>query len=398
MKKIRSFIFVLGLALVKAEAAPVCNVPAADKVTKKVNLINEMPPMRDQDSIGWCYGFTTADLLSHYFYKTKGKYVRGNSNPWADYRLKPFSVSPMGISSMYNDTNKSAYGDALKNQSSLDLRRNKLKVVAEGGTLPKALNVVKDKGFCFERDVPSEDFSYVVDYRCAVKGRCKIGEILNIIYDSPKEKIGCNDLYTLQKIFPTLKLQNIKGILVKSAKQDALSNLVNASCKKEFTSGLISDQPQYVSKTIQIGQSSTALMKSLDNHLDRGIPVGIMYYADFLTGPPGRKFAHASSIVGKAFNPDTCEVEYILRNSWGRGCGYYMKENPNYTACAKTFKLEKDAKVYAMKLSACKKAHPPVSRNPRIRCQDPAGYVYVRKSDLANQVFNTTAIQEDKAY
>jgi len=396
MKKISTFIFVLGLTLVKAQAAPACNAPAAEQATKKVNLINEMPPIKDQDSIGWCYGFTTADLLSHYLYKTKGKNVTGNNTPWADYRLKAFNVSPMGVSTMYNQANKNKYGDALKNQSSLELRRNKIKVVAEGGTLSGALNVVKDKGFCFERDVSSQDFSYVVDYRCAVKSHCNIGEILNIIYDSPKEKIGCNDLYTLQKVFPALKLQNIKGILVKSAKQEALSNLVNASCKKQFTSSFLSDQPRYESKTIQIGQPSTALMKSLDNHLDRGIPVGIMYYADFLTGSTGRKFAHASSIVGKAFNPETCEVEYILRNSWGRGCGYYRKENPKFAACAKTIKSEKDAKIYAMKLSACKKAHPVLWRNPRIRCEEPTGHVYVRKSDLAAQVYNTTAIQEDK--
>lgn len=395
MKKISSLVLVLGLTLAEAQAAPACtNASPADQATKKVDLIREMPPIKDQDSIGWCYGFTTADLVSHYLYKTKGRNVKGNTTPYADYRMKLFSVSPMGVASMYNDTYKSAHGDALKNQSLMELQRNKMKVVAEGGSLPKALAVVKEKGFCFERDVSSEDFSFVADYRCALKSRCNISEILNIIYDSPKAQIGCNDLNTLQKVFPTLKLQNIKSILVKSAKQDALSNLVNASCKKQFTNLFPVDQPRFTSKTIQMGKPATELIKHLDQSLDRGTPVGIMYYADFLLGKTGRNFAHASSIVGKAFNPETCEVEYILRNSWGRGCGFYRKENPGYTKCANALKTEKNTKIYASKLAACKTEFKPVPRNPRVRCEDPSGYVYVRKSDLANQVYNTTAILE----
>lgn len=396
MKKISSFVFVLGMTLLEAKAAPVCsNASPADQATKKVDLTREMPPVKDQDSIGWCYGFTTADLVSHYLYKTKGRNVKGNTTPYADYRMKSFSVSPMAVSTMYNDTYKSAYGDALNNKSLMQLNLNKTKVVAEGGSLPKALQVVKEKGFCFERDVSSEDFSFVADYRCAVKNRCNISEILNIIYDSPKAQIGCNDLNTLQKVFPTLKLQNIKSILVKSAKQDALSNLVNASCKKQFTNLFPIDQPRFSSKTIQIGkQPATDLIKFLDQYLDRGTPVGIMYYADFLLGKNGKSFAHASSIVGKSFNPQTCEVEYILRNSWGRGCGFYQKENPGYKKCVSDLKTESNSKIYATKYAACKKDFKPVPRNPRVRCEEPSGYVYIRKSDLANQVYNTTAIIE----
>lgn len=399
MKKLSLFIFILGLTFIEAKAAPQClNASMKDKGTKKVDLIQEMPPIRNQDGIGWCYGFTTADLLTHYLYKTKGKNVLNNNVPWADYRLKGFNVSAMGIASMYNQNKKIDYTKSLNNQSLMELHRTKKKVVAEGGTLSGAMTIVKEKGFCFERDVSSEDFSYVADYRCAVKNRCKISEILNIVYDGPKVKIGCDDLYTLQNVFPSLKLQNIKNILVKTSKQDALARLVNASCQKKFSNSFLSDQPRFESKTIKIGQPSNDLMNSLDNHLDRGIPVGIMYYADFLTGNSGSVSAHASSIVGKAFNPDSCEVEYILRNSWGRGCGYYVKENPNYTKCTKEIKSEKNSAIYFSKLTACKNNNKPIPRNPSVRCVEPSGYLYVRKSALAKQIYNTTAIQEDRRF
>lgn len=396
MLKLSSYIFILGITSLEAMGAPSCtNVSSSDKSTKKVNLISEMSPIKDQDSIGWCYGFAAADLLTHYLYKTKGRDVQGNTG-WADYRVKSANVSAMALATMYNQNTRSDYSKSLNNKSLQELKSSKKKVVAEGGTLPGALFIAKYKGFCFERDVSSEDFSYVEDYRCAIKNRCNIGEILEIIYNGPKEKISCNDLFTIQKVFPGLKIQNIKNILVTSAKQDALSNLVNLSCKKKFTNKFRSSQPHYEHKSIQIGSPSNELMEFLDNHLNRGIPVGIMYYADFLTGRSGNASAHASSIVGKAYNPATCEVEYILKNSWGRGCGYYVKENPNYKKCTLELKKEKNSIVYFNKLTACRKNNKPIPRNPKVRCDESTGYVHITKSDLKNKIYNVTAIQEDR--
>lgn len=380
MLKLTTLIFILGLTIVEAKAAPACPlVPPSDKATRQVDLRREMAPVKDQDSIGWCYGFTASDLLTHYLYKTNGKNILGSTG-WPDYRLKSYNVSSMAISTMYNQKKKNDYSSALNNRTLLELERAKTKVVAEGGTVFGALLIAKEKGFCFEKDVSSEDFSYVEDYRCAVKNHCSIGEILNIVYNGAKEKIGCDDLFTIQKVFPSLKLNAIKNVLERSARQNALSNLVNLSCKKKFTNNFGLGQPRFETKTIKIGESSTELMSSLDNHLDRGIPVGIMYYADFLMGGTGKKFAHASSIVGKSYNPATCEVEYILKNSWGRGCGYYLKENPEYKKCS---------------TDACRKQYKPIPRNPRVRCESPSGYVFIRKSDLKNQIYNVTAIQED---
>lgn len=391
MLRFCALFFISGVMALESYAAPVCsNASILERNTKKVNLIKEMPPIKDQDSIGWCYGFAASDLLTHYLHKSKGRNVKGNVD-WADYRLKAFSVSPMAIASMYNQGKKSDYSSMLKNRSVLELERLKMKVVAEGGTISGALEVAKERGFCYERDVSSEDFSYVNDYRCAVKNHCNIGEILNIVYESPKSKIGCNDLFTIQKVFPALNINSIKNVLVRSAKQDALANLVNLSCKKKFTNSFMTDHPRFSTRTIKIGEPSGELMSFLDNRLDRGIPVGVMYYADFLTGGTGKNFAHASSIVGKAFNPATCEVEYILRNSWGRGCGYYMKENPGYPKC---FKAAANFEAQA----ACRRQYKSIPRNPRVRCEDPSGYLYIRKSELKNQIYNVTAIEEDSIF
>lgn len=398
MMKIAFFILFLAHSFTEVIAAPVCpGVAVFDRFTKNVDLRAEMAPIKDQDSIGWCYGFTASDLLTHYLYKTKGENVSGGAKR-ANYRTKAFSVSAMGIASMYNDDKKSAYSKSLKNLPVSELAKLNKKVVAEGGSIYDALQVVKERGFCYEKDISSEDFAYVEDYRCAVKDRCKITEVLNIIYDAPKGQISCNDLFNIQKVFPTLKLNVIKSILTKSAKQTAFSNLVNISCEKKFTNYFFSDRPRFESKTIKMGDSPKELMDSLDNHLNRGIPVGISYYADFLTGGKGQSSAHASSIVGKAFNPKTCEVEYILKNSWGHGCGYYLKENPNYTKCVSTVRPEGNPKNYFDSLIACRTNNPQLPRNPRVRCEDSSSYVFVRKSDLEKQIYNITTVEEDSIF
>lgn len=393
-------IFLSGLLCLGQNALAASFCPDAsllDKLTRPVDLTSEMPPIRDQDSIGWCYGFTAADLLTHYLYKTKGSSVVGGVRG-ANYRTKGHSVSSIGISAMYNQSKKSSYGKSLKGLSSEDLSKLNKKVVAEGGSIHEALIVVKEKGFCYERDLSSEDYSYVEDYRCAVKNRCNVGEILNIIYDAPKARLGCDDLKTINTVFNNLSLNTIKNVLVRSAKQNALANLVNVACDKKFTKGFFTDHPTFESKTIKIGESPKELMNSLDAHLNRGIPVGISYYADFLTGRKGKTMAHASSIVGKRFNKDTCEVEYILRNSWGYGCGYYEKENPNYHKCTSEFKTAGNPKVYMDKLIECRKKNPTLPRNPRVRCEDSTSYVYVRKSDLEKQIYNITTIEEDSLF
>ena len=88
MKKLSAFFFILGLILTEVHAAPICpNASPGDKSTKVVNLIREMPPIRDQDGIGWCYSFTSADLLTHYLYKTQP--WRGRARCWRPQMEQP---------------------------------------------------------------------------------------------------------------------------------------------------------------------------------------------------------------------------------------------------------------------------------------------------------------------
>ncbi len=391
------FIFVLSQVQAQVKGGFSCvQTPAKDKLTKKINLIGEMPPIRDQDSVGWCYTFPAADMLTHYLYKTKGKNVQGNNVFANNFLKKESSVSAMGIATMYNKTHYPDYGKTLKGKNSTELGMMNRQVVAESGSIFKNLENVKKNGFCLERDVSSSDYSYVSDQRCIEKGKCQMLEVINIIYDS-KECETCRDFNPIQKIFPSLSIKDISKIILESSKEDALTNLVNATCYKKFKKSFASNQPRLFNKAYKVGTSQKPMFEAIDNLLDRGIPVGISFFADFFYARKTSKIKHAATLIGKSYNPKTCEVEYILRNSWGEGCGSFNKENPNYNKCYKEAKLIKNKKEYNFKILNCKNTFKPIQRNPKVRCEYP-GYLYVQKSDLGKSIYGVTAIEEDKNY
>jgi hypothetical protein len=182
-----------------------------DKATKDIDLRLEMGPLRDQDSIGWCYGFSAADLLTHYLYKTRAKEVyRPDRN--ADYRGHQYAVSAVGLSTFLNKTEHGNFlkGVIVKNADELALKYKK-KVVYESGTIFEALTAAKKRGFCFEKDLPSENFGYVQDQRCAQKNKCQLEEMLKIVFDEAGTN-SCNSFPKIQKLFPTLTVQTINKI------------------------------------------------------------------------------------------------------------------------------------------------------------------------------------------
>ncbi|MBC7427810.1 MAG: hypothetical protein H7336_04300 [Bacteriovorax sp.] len=391
-----------------AEGLPLeCKASDSDKKTKSIDLRSEMPPLRDQGSIGWCYGFTAADLMSHYLYKTKGKSLLNPKNE--DYLSKKFSVSAIGVSTAYNESVRVGYNNDLRGKMLTELQKLNKKVFPEGGTVAEAIKIAAAKGICFEKDLSADDFSYVNDYRCAIKNNCVAADIFNIVYDTPGEAASCNDLFSIQKMFSTLDIKTIQKILATSARENAINNLVNASCGNRFANTKFDMQKGPVVQAYNLGGINTPaiLMASMDLALDKGVPVGILYFSDFLTREEkSQTLKHASTIVGKRFNPKTCEVEYILRNSWGTGCGNYTKDNPVFNQCIDALKPlfkagdhdKKAQQDYFNGVLACRKNNPPLPRNSRILCDEASSHVIIRKSDLEKQVYNLTMIKEDERF
>lgn len=382
--------------------------PQSDKRTKNIDLRSEMGPLRDQDSIGWCYGFTGADLLTHYLYKTHASEVRSPDRN-ADYRSHNYAVSAVGISTFFNRDKMGDFFSGVKdvkNANELKLKYKK-NVVPEAGTIAESLEAAKRDGFCFEKDLPSENFSYVRDSRCASRGNCNLEDMLKIVFDEASPGRNCKNPAAIQKLFPTLTASAIKNILSITVRKNAIDRLAAVACRKQFSVSLFSENKPVIKQQIlndpkspkfQSGfakRTHEDLIANVDEVLNKGTPVGILFYANFLVSPnPKQSSAHAVSVVGKRFNPKTCEVEYILRNSWGDNCDMYNIENSNYGPCVIQTKKETNPKIIYAKMRDCRQKFPPVSRNPRVSCDPQNHYAYVRKSDLTKAMYGTAYIEE----
>lgn len=396
---IKLFLIIVALTCHATWATDQCpKASDSSKNTQTVDLSRELPPLRDQDSIGWCYGFVAADLWGHYLFKNP-KAIKGHPKRSEDFISKRYSVSALGVATFYNKKKYPGYAKKIHGKALSTLVQEKKKVVAEAGNVMEAIGIIKEEGFCFEKDVSSEDFSLVEDSRCAFKGQCNITDILNMIYDSSRSGVSCSELQNIGKVFPNLDLKVINNILTSSEKENAITRLVEASCKSKYREPLFIGKggPPTVNYNIEGGTHKVEdMMKSLDDHLDRGIPVGVLYFSDFLNGVDKKSSRHASSIIGKRFNPKTCEVEYQLRNSWGTGCGNYQRENPGFMKCLKNLSMTESAQSYFNNLLSCRKSYPALPRNPRVICEESTSSVYVRRSDLEKYTFATTAIEEDE--
>ena len=268
-----------------------------------VDLRNDtLGEVRDQDSIGWCYAFASADLLT--------------------YRLGK-KVSAVDFAMAYHD---GIINNFLKKMGSgvQDFQgdyRDGLKV---------GIGKLKSKGgICLEENLRSEDNGYTN----------LMSNLVSI--DNLKKKVAGtaftnNCSTTVQKIFPTLPADEISKIAENSTRAEFMNALSDKACKPRIAlNGLEAD---YRSKSL-LGDTSE-VMAEIDRQLSKKNPLTVAYDANFLynRNHKGKFGGHTSAIFGRRFNPKNGECEYLIRNSWGRGCSSY---DPYYTCEAGNIWLPK---------------------------------------------------------
>jgi hypothetical protein len=243
---------------------------------------------RDQSSIGWCYAFTAADLISH--------------------KIKQ-NVSPLYIALKFNE---SLY--------------NSLRFSEEGGLITLAISEAK-KGICLDENFPELDKSRIIKYTDAINEiRLFIEKIKN---DSD---INQNDILQdicqnetkhelFKTFFPNTDFLDIAKILLKAEDLTAMKEMADISCAPKINSELSKMK-------LHFHFTENEIYKNLDEQLNKGNIIGIDYNSNvFADYNNYALFAdHASSIIGRRFNQNTKSCEYLIRNSWGSTCdsGYNL--------------------------------------------------------------------------
>jgi C1A family cysteine protease len=240
-------------------------------------------PVRDQDSIGWCYAFAASELLT---YKLKQK------------------VSAADLAINYNHT---WYNNILNKV--FDGEQN-----FEGGWEDSAIKAtIKKGGACLERNLRSEDNGFA----SLKKTLTEIDTIKKNSKLSPV--VSCSA--APRAMFPYIATNDFVSIIENSNKTDFMSLLSDKSCYPRIN--LNNVKVKYSMAILESGRNK--LCNEIDKQLDNKNIAAIGYNSEALYNIDAKVGIanHASVVVGRRFNSTKGECEYLIRNSWGRGCNQY---------------------------------------------------------------------------
>ncbi len=265
-----------GLASARAEEK---------KCQPVVDLRNEaLGEVRDQDSVGWCYAFAAADLLT---YKL-GKKISAldialtNNNSW--------------INNLFL---KLGYGEQ-------DM---------DGGWAPDAVKNIKAAGgVCLEDKIKSQDNGYG-----------SLFSALSTIHNYKKtgsQDRSANCSQAVRTLFPGIDDKLFSEIAERSSQSSIVKMLQENACKKRINIDGINVR----STSAYFESGRKELFDVMDEQLGkRKNIVAISYNAELLYDRHynGKLGGHASTVVGRRYNSKNGECEYLIRNSYGRGCSGY---------------------------------------------------------------------------
>ena len=247
---------------------------------KPVNLSAGFGPSRNQDSVGWCFAFASADLLS---YKMKKKISA------ADVALSYFNQEKSALKRWWSGKKQSEY---------------------EGGFEWDALEAASNKGLCLESKFNSEDnglnqMSGALDRIQAIKNSW-----------SKYVSGACEqDLRTVRALFPQMSLGDVNHAILTSTQSSFVSKLATEACEPR-------EQVKVAIKiTTAFGPDKSSLFTEIDTQLNAQNPSAIEMKSAILKDSMATYSGgnHSVMAIGRRFNERSGQCEYLIRNSWGPG-------------------------------------------------------------------------------
>lgn len=237
--------------------------------------------VRNQDSMGWCFAFAAADILS------------------------------------YKMAQKISAADIAHRRSVAASPDDQFDIGKKGYNPPNAIRETREKGWCLEKDFPSEDNISGVYFDLFKK----ISELKKQMAEGKKikEEEACG---YLKNAFPNLDDKTALKILKDSGLKDYYTMLANQNCPNRVKDTGITIEE------VKKGTPGSDLLKTIDAQLNDKNVVAINYNHGVLSNPAQKeaKITHSSLIVGRRYNTASKSCEYLIRNSWGRSCGYYHSD------------------------------------------------------------------------
>lgn len=245
-----------------------------------VNLDNA----RNQDSVGWCYAYTASDLLS--------------------YRLK----KRISAVSLY-DSGQEIEADISSPSA------------GKGGDIGDSIRnyLAKNKGLCLESELPSSDFQFCTYNNYAEFLNYFLNSARSFEFDKTLKENLClaDDLNTA---FPGIDINTIRYRISRNGSKNLMEYLYKQKCRTaHFSNVKINPINRYLPRV-----KPDSMLEDIDRLLNNKEVIGVGYtYSKMIDR--GERGDHASLIVGRKYNPETRECEYLMRNSMGKECNFVIK-------------------------------------------------------------------------
>ncbi len=353
------FIFTLLLSLPGLSAERIC---PESKNFKAIDFRSEFGPIRTQGGLNWCFAYAGSDLLTHWLFK------RGEINSLREEDL--VSATAMALTAhRYEQKEKIQTTMRIINQfpelSSVAhdpedfIIESHDEAFDSGGFAANAAVSLAKRGICSEGRVRSSFFSsFELISRDLVQDvkvrpdKLKILRRITLLRDT-------EDAAAIQNLFSALSQNQIKKVLMTSKPEDAIFNLLDKSCEYRKVS-VPTAKMLWLSDYPSRNQGLVEVFKTLDDLIEKEHAALLSTSGDIFDYADKEfdfEIGHAVIAVGKRFNCQENEPEYVLRNSWGsRACEKYLSDFRRYNPLAEKMTKEIIAQNKTCKYT-CSKFH-----------------------------------------
>lgn len=276
------------------------------RIKNNPEMRNHFSSPRDQDSIGWCYAFAAADLMT------------------AEMGTP---VSALHSSIIFNhetfkNDSRRKWGEEFR------AKEGRFSEVYEGGWSNKAIeDARRNRWICSEKSLPfdmdrPEQIKTMIDELENLK---RMKEMLKVTgsYTANEHVKTCEMIQDIARPFKISEeaVSSIANSLINQNMNQTLHAFANSVCTEKIHP-IPKIRLKDVFKQDNSDKNRRNYMRDLNRALAQGKPIQLSYKPKYIsTSPDG---SHASIIIGRRWNKGRCE--YNIRNSWGKSCGLYLPE------------------------------------------------------------------------
>ena len=314
---------VLGADLdIKIPKSQCEDVDIRDKMSPAMRKHFSVP--RDQGSVGWCYGFVAADLVSAEV-----------GQPVSSIHTSALYNQALYKEALENKENQKSFFRSLFNifeRTRMSSDDPSFSTIVEGGFSDLAIqDLVKAGGVCLEKDIPFG--GGFISFGETLKASL---EMIDYFLEMGLSKTACYRAEVLSSaMLPDVDFENIVFFLQNENINIALNEIVKEHCADNQVkvpdldvAFMINSKEvrrkhsgeSYASAFERAAQKTRKFFSVIDKKLRSGKPVGVSYDLDQIMNHKG---AHASLISGRRWSDGQCHFK--IRNSWGKTCSDYDK-------------------------------------------------------------------------